>query len=105
MAIIVMTWQNPSDQVKAVSSDKRAAEWRNVVLKQKGIVEYNAFSGISTGKDMAVDTFRSSEDAAAFLGSKDFSAIVSEMRSLGVTEIDVNILDQHPDVKSALRPA
>ncbi|MGR8922322.1 hypothetical protein ACU8MB_01000 [Rhizobium leguminosarum] len=104
MAIIVMTWQNPTDQGKAKTSDGKAAAWRQIVLKQKGLVEYNAFTGISTGRDMAVDSFRSTADASAFLGSKEFSTIVAEMKSLGVTDIEVNLWDQHPDVPGPLHP-
>lgn len=105
MSIIVMTWQNPPAQDQAKIANERASSWREIVLRQKGLVEYNAFSGRSLGKDMAVDGFRSSEDASAFLGSNDFAKILSEMRDLGVTDIEVNLWDQHPDVPKALRPA
>jgi quinol monooxygenase YgiN len=104
MAIIVMTWQNPPEQAQAKLADDRASSWRETVLKQEGLVEYSAFTGRSSGKDMAVDSFRTSEEAAAFLGSKDFSGIVAEMRGLGVTNIDVSLWDEHQDVPKTLRP-
>lgn len=105
MAIIQMTWQNPPEQGRARAADERASKWREVVLSQKGLVEYNAFTGRSSGKDMAIDGFRSSEEASAFLGSNDFAMIVSEMKSLGITNIEVDLWDQHPDVPEALRPS
>jgi hypothetical protein len=104
MAIIVMTWENPNDAGKAKAADTKAKEWRTTVLKQPGLVEYNAFTGLTSGADMAVDSFASAREASAFLGSAEFAKIVSEMRALGVTNINTTLWNQHPDVPSAMRP-
>src|SRR5258708_4818574 len=93
VAIIVMTWENPSDSTKARAANAKAKDWRATVLKQKGLVEYNAFTGRSSGADMAVDSFASAADASAFLGSKEFGDIVSEMKALGVTNIQTALWD------------
>lgn len=105
MSIIVMTWENPSDASRAAAADAKAKEWRAIVLKQKGLVEYNAYTGRLDVTDMAVDVFASALDAAAFLGSNDFAGIVSEMKTLGVTNIQTHLMDRHRDVPQALRGA
>ena len=105
MAAIVVTWDNPSDIAKARAADAKAADWRATVLKQPGILEFNAMtSRHSPLAGMAVDSFSSASAAGAFLGSDQFAKIVSEMTELGVTNIKATLWDQHPDVPKALRP-
>lgn len=105
MAIIVMTWENPADSTKARGANERAKEWRATVLRQPGIVEYSAFVNRIGARDMAVDSFATVGDAAAFLGSQDFTDIVTEMKAFGVTNIDTQLLERHADVPEALRSA
>jgi len=105
MAIIVMTWENPADNAKARSANERAKDWRATVLRQPGLIEYSAFVNRLGGRDMAVDSFATAAEASAFLGSADFAEIVGEMKALGVTNIETQLLERHAEVPEALRPA
>ena len=106
MAVIVVTWDNPMDLTKTKAADAKAKNWRKTVLKQPGLVEYNAFTSLAVaGRGMAVDTFATTADAGTFLVSGEFAKIVSEMTELGVTNIKTELFTRHPDVPNALRPA
>lgn len=105
MAMIVVTWDNPTDLSKAKAADEKAKEWRATVLKQPGLVEYNSFTSLAiAGRGMSIDTFVSKADAGAFLVSNEFAKIVSEMTGLGVTNIKTELLSRHQDVPQALHP-
>jgi quinol monooxygenase YgiN len=105
MAMIIITWDNPSDENKVKAMEEKAKDWRETVLEQGGLESFSAFvHPFAMSQSMVSESFASINDANNYMSSPQWAQIVSEMRAMGATNIKADLWKPSPDVPVSLRP-
>lgn len=104
MAVIIVTWDEPSNKANVAKARARAGEWRKTVLAQPGLEEFQVLRNFSSPTGMVIERFSSSSAAMDYLESDDYSNIVEEMKELGMTNVSGRLWPTDPDVPRPLTP-
>lgn len=105
MAMIIITWDNPSDEDKVKAMEEKAKDWRTTVLQQDGLKSFSSFvHPFALSQSMVSESFASVDDANQYMSSPQWAQIVSEMGSMGATNIKADLWKPSKDVPVALRP-
>ena len=98
MAIVIVTWDIPGSTEQLPAYGAKAAEWVKIVMSQPGLKEYSAHRNPlgTTPQAMTIQNFATMESARAWIESDAAQIILTEMRSLGCTNISLQLWGASP---------
>ncbi len=105
MALIIVTFDvPPGDKTEFF---KEGRDWIQTVLKMPGLKEFRSYRNVyyASPHVMLHEEFDSMESCLKFIQSKEYYAHVVKMRSLGMTNLSVQMWESTPETPGPLRPS
>ena len=106
MAAVIMTWNLPPMEQMEAYQEKAKNEWIPGVLKNPGLVEWQAFRNPlkATPEVMAIAKFDNLDSCLQYIRSEFYDTVTEEMKSMGCTCMVVQIWDASPVASEPLKP-
>jgi hypothetical protein len=106
MSLLVLTYDLPPSAAISAYADRARSAWIPSVLRQPGVVELRAYrNATSTRPDaMAHVEFESVQAVEGYLGSRQYTIVISGLTAAGCTNIAAQVWNPSPVAPEPLKP-
>lgn len=106
MPLVLATYDPPADKKQLETYVVRSQTWIKEILALPGIQEWRGYRNPlgTTPQVMTIQEFDTLDACQSWLRSDDYRATIAELRSLGCTNLSMQIWDTSPFAPKPLRP-